>query len=110
MDWMIEQSGAELFVFSTDFPHPEGGRDPLQKFDDALAGARAEGGSRGARSECGGRVSCVAGPKPRSARCRRAMMTAPVALQEFDAWLTDGLSSGRRAWLGAVSRVACGAR
>ena len=34
---MIEQSGAELFMFSTDFPHPEGGRDPLQKFDDALA-------------------------------------------------------------------------
>src|SRR6202034_2361450 len=37
VDWMIEQSGAELFMFSTDFPHPEGGRDPLQKFEDALA-------------------------------------------------------------------------
>jgi hypothetical protein len=31
MDWMIEQSAAELFMFSTDFPHPEGGRDRLQK-------------------------------------------------------------------------------
>ena len=31
--WMIEQAGAELFMFSTDFPHPEGGRDPLAKFD-----------------------------------------------------------------------------
>jgi predicted TIM-barrel fold metal-dependent hydrolase len=39
VDWMIEQSGAELFMFSTDFPHPEGGRGPLQKFDDALAGS-----------------------------------------------------------------------
>ena len=42
VDWMIEQSGAELFMFSTDFPHPEGGRDPLRKFDDALAGSSEE--------------------------------------------------------------------
>jgi uncharacterized protein len=46
VDWMIEQSGAELFMFSTDFPHPEGGRDPLQKFDDALAGSSEEDRSR----------------------------------------------------------------
>ncbi len=37
--WMMEQAGPELFMFSTDFPHPEGGRDPLQKFEDALTGA-----------------------------------------------------------------------
>ena len=35
--WMIEQAGAELFMFSTDYPHPEGGRDPLEKFESALA-------------------------------------------------------------------------
>jgi predicted TIM-barrel fold metal-dependent hydrolase len=35
--WMIEQAGAELFMFSTDFPHPEGSRDPLAKFEAALA-------------------------------------------------------------------------
>ena len=46
VDWMIEQSGAELFMFSTDFPHPEGGRDPLQKFDDALAGSSEEDRSK----------------------------------------------------------------
>jgi uncharacterized protein len=34
--WMIEQAGAELFMFSTDFPHPEGGRDPLAKFEAEL--------------------------------------------------------------------------
>jgi predicted TIM-barrel fold metal-dependent hydrolase len=34
--WMIEQGGAELFMFSTDFPHPEGGRDPLTKFDETM--------------------------------------------------------------------------
>ena len=26
----------ELFMFSTDFPHPEGGRDPLRKFEEAM--------------------------------------------------------------------------
>jgi predicted TIM-barrel fold metal-dependent hydrolase len=36
--WMIESAGAELFMFSTDFPHPEGGKDPLAKFEDALGG------------------------------------------------------------------------
>jgi uncharacterized protein len=34
--WMIEQAGPELFMFSTDYPHPEGGRDPLAKFAKAL--------------------------------------------------------------------------
>jgi predicted TIM-barrel fold metal-dependent hydrolase len=34
--WMMEQAGADLFMFSTDFPHPEGGRDPLSKFEEEL--------------------------------------------------------------------------
>ena len=34
--WMIEQAGAELFMFSTDYPHPEGGRDPMAKFEETL--------------------------------------------------------------------------
>ena len=33
---MIEQAGPELFMFSTDYPHPEGGRDPLAKFDETM--------------------------------------------------------------------------
>jgi predicted TIM-barrel fold metal-dependent hydrolase len=36
--WMMEQAGAELFMFSTDYPHPEGGRDPLAKFEEAMDG------------------------------------------------------------------------
>jgi predicted TIM-barrel fold metal-dependent hydrolase len=35
--WMIDQAGPELFMFSTDFPHPEGGRDPKAKFEDTMA-------------------------------------------------------------------------
>ena len=34
--WMIEQAGDDLFMFSTDYPHPEGGRDPLAKFEQAM--------------------------------------------------------------------------
>jgi uncharacterized protein len=36
--WMIEQCGADLFMFSTDYPHPEGGKDPLGKFEASLQG------------------------------------------------------------------------
>jgi uncharacterized protein len=44
--WMIEQAGAELFMFSTDYPHPEGGRDPLAKFEEALTGSREDDRAR----------------------------------------------------------------
>ena len=38
VSWMIEQAGPELFMFSTDYPHPEGGKDPLAKFEEAMEG------------------------------------------------------------------------
>ncbi len=34
--WMIEQAGEDLFLFSSDYPHPEGGRDPLKRFEASL--------------------------------------------------------------------------
>jgi hypothetical protein len=40
--WMIEQTGGGLFMFSTDYPHPEGGRDPLAKFEEELDGVAAD--------------------------------------------------------------------
>ena len=36
--WMMQQAGAELFLFSSDYPHPEGTRDPLGKFAATLEG------------------------------------------------------------------------
>jgi predicted TIM-barrel fold metal-dependent hydrolase len=36
---LINQSSDDLYLFSTDFPHPEGGRDPLGRFDRSLATA-----------------------------------------------------------------------
>ena len=34
--WLIEQCGPALFMFSTDYPHPEGGKRPFEIFGDAL--------------------------------------------------------------------------
>jgi predicted TIM-barrel fold metal-dependent hydrolase len=39
VDWLIDQAGDELWMFSSDYPHAEGGRDPLKRFEAALAGA-----------------------------------------------------------------------
>lgn len=35
--WTIANAGPEICLFSSDFPHVEGGRNPLKRFDDALA-------------------------------------------------------------------------
>ena len=36
--WLVEQGGPQLFMFSTDYPHPEGGRHPFEIFTGALEG------------------------------------------------------------------------
>jgi len=36
--WIMENSGDEMVLFSSDFPHVEGGRNPLKRFNDSLAG------------------------------------------------------------------------
>jgi len=38
--WLIDQAGPNLFMFASDFPHPEGGRDPLGRFDQTLDDAQ----------------------------------------------------------------------
>ena len=39
---LIIESSPELYLFSTDYPHAEGGRDPLRRFDTALEGHAEE--------------------------------------------------------------------
>jgi len=56
--WMMEQAGPELFMFSTDFPHPEGGRDPLAKFEETLT---AVSGADQARFYAGNMADLLAG-------------------------------------------------
>ena len=36
--WLVEQCGPDLFMFSTDYPHPEGGRRPFEIFEEAMSG------------------------------------------------------------------------
>jgi predicted TIM-barrel fold metal-dependent hydrolase len=40
--WMVEQAGPELFCFSSDYPHPEGTRDPIGRFEATLSGCSDE--------------------------------------------------------------------
>jgi predicted TIM-barrel fold metal-dependent hydrolase len=35
--WILDQVGPDLLLFSTDFPHPEGTRDPIGRFEAQLA-------------------------------------------------------------------------
>ncbi|MFM9862812.1 MAG: amidohydrolase family protein [Micropepsaceae bacterium] len=36
--WIIKNTGEEVCMFSSDFPHVEGGRNPLKRFDESVAG------------------------------------------------------------------------
>jgi predicted TIM-barrel fold metal-dependent hydrolase len=44
--WIIEQSGPELCMFSSDYPHVEGGRRPLERFEASLGGLGDEARQR----------------------------------------------------------------
>jgi len=37
--WIIAQAGEEVCLFSSDYPHVEGGRNPLKRFEESLHGA-----------------------------------------------------------------------
>jgi len=40
--WVVEQAGAEVVMFSSDYPHVEGGRRPIERFERSLAGCGDE--------------------------------------------------------------------
>jgi predicted TIM-barrel fold metal-dependent hydrolase len=35
--WIIEQAGDAVCLFSSDYPHVEGGRNPIKRFEESLA-------------------------------------------------------------------------
>ena len=37
--WIVEQGGADLVLFSSDYPHVEGGRRPVERFEASLGAA-----------------------------------------------------------------------
>jgi predicted TIM-barrel fold metal-dependent hydrolase len=40
--WIVEQAGPEVVLFSSDFPHVEGGRRPVERFEASLGDASDE--------------------------------------------------------------------
>ena len=36
--WVIENAGPEVCLFSSDYPHTEGGRNPLKRFEASMVG------------------------------------------------------------------------
>jgi predicted TIM-barrel fold metal-dependent hydrolase len=44
--WIVEQSGPEVCLFSSDYPHVEGGRRPIERFEASLAGTDPEARGR----------------------------------------------------------------
>ena len=58
--WMIEQAGADLFMFSSDYPHPEGTRDPHRP----LRGDARRGRRRPARFYAGNFADLYRGELP----------------------------------------------
>jgi uncharacterized protein len=40
--WIVEQAGTEVALFSTDYPHVEGGRRPVERFEASLGDASDE--------------------------------------------------------------------
>ena len=40
--WIVGQAGADLVMFSSDYPHVEGGRKPLERFEASLGDAGAD--------------------------------------------------------------------
>jgi uncharacterized protein len=44
--WIIRQSGPEVCLFSSDYPHVEGGRRPIERFEASLAASEVDGHAR----------------------------------------------------------------
>jgi predicted TIM-barrel fold metal-dependent hydrolase len=44
--WIIQNTGEEVCLFSSDYPHVEGGRNPLKRFDDSLVSVSAHARDR----------------------------------------------------------------
>ena len=44
--WLVAQAGPEMFLFSSDYPHVEGGRNPIKRFEESLAGVAPDARQR----------------------------------------------------------------
>lgn len=63
--WIIQQTAPEICLFSSDWPHVEGGRNPMKRFEDSLAGL-PDGAQR--RFYCDNFVDLMGAGLPRELR------------------------------------------
>ena len=42
MGWIIDNVGPDMLCFASDYPHPEGTRDPIGKFEHNMPGCDQE--------------------------------------------------------------------
>ena len=71
--WIIANSGEEVCLFSSDYPHVEGGRNPLKRFNDSLAHTEA---SAVERFYCENFVDLMGEGLPRDLRKPRGLSAA----------------------------------
>jgi hypothetical protein len=45
--WIIQQAGPEVCLFSSDYPHVEGGRRPIERFEASLVASAIDDHARG---------------------------------------------------------------
>jgi predicted TIM-barrel fold metal-dependent hydrolase len=67
--WIVENAGPEVCLFSSDYPHVEGGRNPLRRFEASLADA-SEGAKQ--RFYCDNFVDLMGAGLPEDLRSARA--------------------------------------
>ena len=72
--WIIEQSGPDVCLFSSDYPHVEGGSDPFGRFTGQL---ERFGTKRSASSVC---IARLPGRVPRSSTATAVPGSTPSAI------------------------------
>ncbi len=105
--WIIAQAGPEVCLFSSDYPHVEGGRRPIERFEASLAGISEHGaagllprqlrGPDGGRPDAGGLIGSTAPARRTSpgGRARRRPFD-PAPRPTFPLLAERGARPGRR--------------
>ncbi len=105
--WIIEQSGPEVCLFSSDYPHVEGGRRPIERFEGSLAHTGEDAKQRFYSRQ----LRRPDGERYRGTRCL-SHSSADSASRRIEMWPSSGdrRSSADRASTARATRCARSAR
>ena len=93
--WIIEQAGPEVCLFSSDYPHVEGGRRPIERFEASLGDASRR---RPASASTATTSSTSWAPPSRPSRPDPGQQSTAMRR----AWQTSPMRSGPRAVMEAL--------